>query len=132
MTCTGTGVMSEFDFVRSFNSRREAADCAGPLVSLAFGPTILGVLEETFNSEAEYDLVWDGAIVTRTGDRLAFELCAGHWLDVGYRAGARGRRQMRTDMAGLASALIDNTCRASDWDPKEIANLFMWRRVSLT
>lgn len=131
MGCTGSGAMTEFEFVRSLNWR-EADECTGPLVSLAFSAPVLGVLEETLLSEHEYELVWDGAAITQTGDRLAFELCATHWLDVSYRAGLTGRRLRRSDISGLASALLENTCRAADWDPKEIANLFTWRRVSLT
>lgn len=131
VACVGTGSISEFDFVRSLY-RREIEECAGPLVSLSFGATVLAVLEETFYSEHEYDLVWAGAVITHSGERLGFELCAAHWLDVSYRAGVRGRRLRRADMSGLASALLNGTCRASDWDLKEIANLFTWQRVTLT
>lgn len=131
MVCYGSGPISEFEFVRSL-SNREVDECAGPLVSLSFGAALLGVLEESLCSRDEYDLVWDNAVVTRTGDRLVFELCAAHWMEVGYRAGLRGRKALRSDMSTLASALLDNTCRAADWDVKEVANLFTWRRVSLT
>lgn len=132
MGCVGTEAISEFEFVQSLARRDSSDQCVGPLVTLTLGGYVLGTLEDSLYTEGEYQALWDGFTDDQPSGKPAFELCTAHWMDLAYRTGMRGRRLLRNEWVGLATSMLDNTCRAAVWDPKEISNLFMWRGVSLT
>jgi hypothetical protein len=123
--------MTELDFVLALRHRR-AGTCCGPLVRLPMSAGRIQRLEHSFQSRRAVDTLWDGLAPSGTRNRLLFDLCVAHWMDLSYLTGIQGRRLKRRDWVGEGSTLLDQACRGARWDAREMANMMKWQRVLLT
>lgn len=131
MTCTGTAIIPELEFIQSLGDR-EPDGCRGPLIEICFRPIRFTQVEFGLASAKATELIWSGFQPHASTHGLAFRLCAVHWLDIVGLLMARGVRQGRSDYMTDATILINSICRGCDWDLREISNLLRWQRMSLT
>jgi hypothetical protein len=125
--CTGTGAITEFDFIKSTRDR-SPEECRGPLVALSLTGHRLDTLEQSFHSQRAHELLWNAYDPDPLTDRVTFKLCAAHWMDLSYLAGMRARLIGRREWMSEASALLKEVCQGARFDPKEIANMIAWQR----
>lgn len=133
VTCTGIdATQTEFDFVASCRDRTPW-QCRGPLVTLDFAGYQLMLLEASFRGHpAPAEILWAGFDPDRSPDRVAFTLCAAHWMDLSWYAGLNAHAGDRRDWMAQASSVLERLFAEVGWDHKEIANMLMWRRAQLT
>ncbi len=123
--------MTELDFIHAMRGRRPG-DCCGPVVRLPLAAYRVELLEDSFQSRKANEVLWDGLRPSTTDDRLLFDLCVAHWMDLSYLSGMQGRRLHRRDWIGEATTLLNQICRGARWDVREVANMMKWQRVLLT
>lgn len=129
--CTATDVHGELEFVQALHDRMETGACRGPMLMLRMPADRVCSIERILCSEIASNVFWSGFLTDGPGG-VEFELCAAHWFDLSCLLWARGWERRRSDWLRRAEELLQDLCREAGWDPKEIANLFTWRRVRLT
>ncbi len=123
---------TEYEFIASMR-HRAPGQCRGPALSLPLSAYRLELLEEAaVGAPALVERLWDGFQPWAECRQLSFTMCAGHWFDLSYTAGVNARRTGRRDWFDAAGALLSQAMDIAGWDPKEIANMVNWQRVSLT
>lgn len=131
MTCTATMDKAiDYEFFASAAARASLSECAGPMFSLEIPVHRLQLLEQSFMSSVAQDLLWDG--LCSDHGNLQFAHCAAHWFDLCFLAGINAQSNHRHEWRAAAAHLLQQICDAGHWDPREIANLLVWRRVLLT
>lgn len=96
---------------------------------ITFAQSQFVLLEESLRYTQLQGLLWVG-LVSR--DRMVFQFCSAHWLDLARLCGLRAVQHQRSDWFAVGGALLRVMCHASSWDPKEIANLLRWQTFAST
>lgn len=119
---------SELDFVREMTHREaRKGECTGPVIQLRFWAYRVFVLEHVLDSKEASDLLWEG-FHEDPHEGVAFDLCAGHWLELAAVIELRAAQYRREDWAFMGRTLALDLCERAHWDPKEIVNFFAWQR----
>jgi hypothetical protein len=129
--CFTAGPCTELEFVQALNIRLPGT-CLGPGVALAVPYTRMVMLEDALREPLAIDFVWDRLIKDEITEQPLHAMCAAHWLDIASLVSVNARGHENAAWAELSSWLLINICRTAGWDPKEVSNLFIWRRVPLT
>lgn len=130
MACVGGTRLTELEFVQRLNDHPVEA-CLGPAVQLLMAGYHSGLLEEALEDLPEHEQLWDN-FLPADHDYLAFEMCAFHWMNLCRQLRTRGLAFDRHDWVILSSGMLAKVSRGAALDPKEISNMFIWRRTSLT
>jgi hypothetical protein len=128
MSCMNQPLITELDFVIALNRRGLREACTGPLVTIEMDYSRAFTIERICHSRIASRIFWGGLAVD-TADQLTFVACAAHWLDLACLMWMRAAQQRRPDAQGEADQLLRDLCAPLRWDPKEIVNMFQWRRL---
>ncbi len=99
---------------------------------MPFGEKRTSGLADMLGSPRAVQVLWLHAVHVETDPRFHFRFCAAHWMDLHRFLAVRAETECRNDWAGACQILLKQICRSARWDPKEVANLIGWLRVTLT
>lgn len=130
MACVGGAKLTELEFVQGLNGH-PVEICLGPVVNLLMVGYQLGVIEDALDGTADHEHLWEN-YVTEDHGYLTFGMCAFHWMNLCFQLRWHGLFFGRHNWVTLSLVMLAQVSRRAGLDPKEISNLLIWRRATLT